>query len=105
MAVEVKSVLCLRLLVDMGRRTSILQMGGVGPREVKPCVQGHTARKQHVELGLSYSRMGSYLDPLLPPALGTGGLLLSALTLHWVGQVSPPVQQTLSPCQVRHAEA
>lgn len=54
-------VLCLSLLIGVGDPASVLHMGG--SREVEPCAQGHTAKKQQTELGLLGSRVGSYLDP------------------------------------------
>lgn len=41
----------------------------------------------------------------MPPSLWGTGPPLSSLTQYEVGQDSPPIQQTLSPYQVRHAEA
>lgn len=46
------AVLCLSLLTEVGGVSSILQMGGLRHRKVKPGPQGHTS-KQNTELGLT----------------------------------------------------
>lgn len=90
---------CPSFPIDLSSITSILQMSLFGPRKVKPFVQGHTASKQHAELRMFDSRMGSFLEPPMPlPASGAQG----ASHTGWVGQDSHLFNTHSLP---RHAEA